>query len=184
MKLVLFRHCQTTYNRSHRFTGTIDVGLTAKGRGQAKQLMRHLRRESPDIIFSSPLHRCMDTADIVRGDRDVAIMAVQDLRERSYGDLQGTTHAAYKRRYGADALHNVRRSYDTAPPHGESLKQVEARVVAWYKGMLKSGYSEVWVCMHGNVLRMLRKHLEGLTVQETLALEHPYNVVYEYNVKI
>ena len=184
MKLVLFRHCQTTYNRSHRFTGTIDVGLTVKGRGQAKQLMRHLCKEVPDIIFSSPLHRCMDTADIVRGDRDVAIMAVQDLRERSYGDLQGTTHAAYKRRYGADALHNVRRSYDTAPPHGESLKQVEARVVAWYKGMLKSGYSEVWVCMHGNVLRMLRKHLEGLTVQETLALEHPYNVVYEYNVKI
>ena len=184
MKLILFRHCETTFNKTHKFTGTLDARLTSLGRKQASELCTHLKRESADIIFSSPLHRCLETAQIVRGKKDIVIVADQNLRERSYGDLQGMSHARYKREHGEEALHFIRRNYDVAPSNGESLKDVERRVVAWYKRLLKCKYDRVWVCMHGNVLRMLRKHLEQLSVRETLNLEHPYNVVYEYDVKL
>ena len=106
------------------------------------------------------------------------------LNERMYGDLQGMNKDEARQRFGADTVHLWRRSYDIAPPGGESLKDVQERVVPYFQThivpLLREG-KNVLVVAHGNSLRALVSYLEKLSKEEILKLEIPTGVpiVYE-----
>ena len=91
-----------------------------------------------------------------------------------YGDLQGLNKAEVALKYGQAQVDEWRRSYDVAPPHGESLQQTQARAVKYYDQeivpVLRQG-KNVLVVAHGNTLRGLRMHLEDLTPTQVVGLE-------------
>ena len=106
------------------------------------------------------------------------------LNERMYGDLQGLNKDATREKYGADQVHVWRRSYDVPPPNGESLELTAARTIPYLESTLIpaiDGGRNVFVAAHGNSLRSIIMHLDGLSKEEVLGLEVPTGVpiVYE-----
>jgi 2,3-bisphosphoglycerate-dependent phosphoglycerate mutase len=185
--LVLVRHGQSQWNLENRFTGWTDVPLTAQGEEEAKKAGQLLKGMKFDVCFTSVLQRAIKTLILLSqeaGIKDLPIYMDQALNERHYGNLQGLNKAETAEKYGADQVKIWRRSYDVAPPGGESLKMTAERTLPYYERMivpyLKQG-KNVLVAAHGNSLRSIVMFLDKLTEQQVLELNLDTGVprVYE-----
>ena len=177
--LVLVRHGQSEWNLKNLFTGWKDPGLTEQGVAEAKAAGVSLRKLglSFDVAFTSVLSRAQKTLTLMLDEigqpkletfKDVA------LNERDYGDLSGLNKDDARKRWGEEQVHIWRRSYDVAPPGGESLKDTAARVLPYYLEYIlprvMSG-RRVLVSAHGNSLRALVMVLDHLDTKSILSLE-------------
>jgi 2,3-bisphosphoglycerate-dependent phosphoglycerate mutase len=177
-RLVLVRHGQSEWNKLNLFTGWRDVGLTEEGRAEARAAGRALKDQGIrfDISFTSALKRAQETNRIILeeiGQPDLPVVVDQALNERDYGDLAGLNKDDARARWGEEQVHIWRRSYDVAPPGGESLKDTAARVLPYYEReilprVLKG--ESVLVTAHGNSLRALVMRLDGLSEEEVTQL--------------
>ena len=178
-KLVIVRHGQSQWNLENRFTGWVDVDLSDKGVEEANAAGEKLKGYTFDAAFSSVLKRANRTLDIILeniGQFNLQVEKNQALNERHYGDLQGKNKQEMRDEYGDEQVHIWRRSYDVAPPNGESLKDTKDRVLPYYEEkiepLLKQGKTII-ISAHGNSLRALIMHLENLTPEEILQKEIP-----------
>lgn len=178
-KLVLVRHGQSDWNHRNLFTGWRDPDLTDKGVIEARWAGRVLRDRDIkfDLAFTSALRRAQHTLDIILAEieqSDVETIQHKDLNERDYGELSGLNKSEAMDRFGGDQVMRWRRSYDTAPPGGESLKDCAGRVIPYYDSQIwpaiQAGKTVI-VAAHGNSLRALIMHLEGLSGDEILTRE-------------
>ena len=185
--LVLLRHGESQWNLENRFTGWVDVPLTERGREEARHAGERLRHLRFDEAFTSVLQRAKETLDIVLdviAQKDVPVTFDAALNERHYGDLQGLNKAETAEKYGKEQVHLWRRSYDIAPPGGESLKDTAARTLPYYESHIapdvRAGKNVV-VSAHGNSLRSIVMHLDKLTKEQVLQLNLATGVpiVYE-----
>jgi len=186
--LVLLRHGESQWNLENRFTGWVDVPLSEKGREEARRAGERLRRIRFDRAFTSLLKRAADTLDIALetlGQTGIPIDRDQALNERHYGDLQGLNKAETAKKYGDQQVHIWRRSYDVAPPGGESLKDTAARTLPAFEAKIlpqvKAG-ENVLVAAHGNSLRAIVMHLDGLTKEQVLELNIGTGVPLVYEI--
>lgn len=172
--LVLVRHGQSEWNRLNMFTGWKDVGLSEEGEAEAHRAGQLLKQEGLvfDSAFASTLKRAHNTLDIILGELGqgkLPTVKAAALNERDYGQLVGINKEEARKRFGADQVHVWQRSYDIAPPGGESLKDTAARVCPffdrWIVPELQEG-KNVIVVAHGNSLRSLIMELDKLTPEE------------------
>jgi 2,3-bisphosphoglycerate-dependent phosphoglycerate mutase len=177
--LVLVRHGQSEWNLKNLFTGWRDVDLTENGINEARAAGRRLKAQGLrfDVAFTSALIRAQRSLDLMLeeiGQRNVAVLKDQALNERDYGDLSGLNKDDARKKWGEEQVHVWRRSYDVAPPGGESLKDTAARVLPYYiqeilPRLLRG--DNVLVSAHGNSLRALIMVLEHLSPNEIVARE-------------
>ena len=177
--LVLVRHGQSDWNLKNLFTGWRDVGLTEKGVAEARAAGKKLKAQGLhfDVAFTSVLSRAQRTLDLVleeMGETDITVFKDQALNERDYGDLSGLNKDDARKKWGAEKVLLWRRSYDVAPPGGESLKDTAARVLPYYiqeilPRVLKG--DNVLISAHGNSLRALVMVLEKLSPQQIVKRE-------------
>ncbi|PKK38473.1 2,3-bisphosphoglycerate-dependent phosphoglycerate mutase [Siphonobacter sp. SORGH_AS_0500] len=167
--LVLVRHGQSQWNLENKFTGDVDVELTDHGRDEALLTAKKLKTITFDIAFTSELKRAQETLSIILkeiNETQIPIEKNAALNERNYGDLQGLNKTDIAEKYGIEQVALWRRSYDVAPPHGESLQMTQKRVMAYYNESivphLKVG-NNVLVVAHGNSLRSLVMALESIS---------------------
>ncbi|MGZ3865095.1 MAG: 2,3-bisphosphoglycerate-dependent phosphoglycerate mutase [Bacteroidia bacterium] len=175
--LVIFRHGQSVWNLENKFTGWVDVELTPKGVDEAKTAGEKLKPYKFDEGYTSDLKRAQNTLTLaleVCGQGNIPVTKDKALNERMYGDLQGLNKADTAAKYGDEQVKIWRRSYDIAPPNGESLKDTAARVIPYFDKeiapKLKSGKNIV-LAAHGNSLRALIMHLEKMTPAQILEFE-------------
>jgi len=187
--LVLVRHGQSEWNLKNLFTGWRDVGLTDKGVEEAQSAGSKLREEGLtfDIAFTSALKRAQDTLSLILEELgQPGLETVKDLalNERDYGDLTGLNKDDARKKWGEDQVLIWRRSYDVAPPGGESLKDTLARALPYYVRHIQpdvlSGRKTL-VAAHGNSLRALIMAIEGLSPDQILKreLDTGVPIVYE-----
>lgn len=175
-KLVIVRHGQSVYNLENKFTGWEDVELTGGGREQAHFAAKKLKGYPFNHAFTSVLKRAIETLQIIIDDLklDIPVTKNKALNERSYGDLQGLNKAETAIKYGDEQVHIWRRSFDVRPPGGESLQDTVQRVISYYEDHIKpelESRKDVLVVAHGNSLRALRLHLEGLSHEKITQIE-------------
>lgn len=120
-KLVIVRHGQSLWNLENKFTGWTDVGLSEKGREEAINAGKLLKKENYtfDIAFTSVLKRANDTLYYILdelNERDIPIRYSYKLNERHYGALQGLNKDETKAKYGEEQVKLWRRSADVRPP--------------------------------------------------------------------
>lgn len=158
-KIYLFRHGRTFYNVKGMFTGHKHTRLVWRGKRDAKRVAEKLKNEKIDVAFHSSLPRTKETLNFVLKFHPECKKILIDDRmiERSYGDLEGTTHKGFIKKIGkrsydlrveGDAIENldsrlrkkvekllgeeeyeaIHRGYDVAAPNGESFSDVEKRV--------------------------------------------------------
>ena len=177
--LVLVRHGQSEWNLKNLFTGWKDPGLTERGVAEAKAAGASLRKLglSFDVAFTSVLSRAQETLRLMLdeiGQPQLETFKDAALNERDYGDLSGLNKDDARKRWGEEQVHIWRRSYDVAPPGGESLKDTAARVLPYYLEYIlprvMSG-RRVLVSAHGNSLRALVMVLDRLDTKSILKLE-------------
>ncbi len=185
--LVLLRHGESVWNAANRFTGWTDVELSENGEQEAADAGQQLADIRFDVCYTSDLVRAQRTAEIVLelNSAPDTIPTHEDwrLNERHYGALQGLNKDETRAKHGAEQVHIWRRSYDVAPPDGESLKICAERTIPCLKEniipALESG-KNVLVAAHGNSLRSIVMHIEGLTREQVLSLELPTGVPRSY----
>ena len=187
-KLVLIRHGQSQWNLENRFTGWTDVPLTEKGREEARRGAEKIKGIPFDKAFTSMLTRAQKTLEIVLetiGQKGIPVEKDQALNERHYGELQGLNKDEMKKKYGEEQVLLWRRSYDIAPPGGESLKDTAARTLPYFREKIlpevKAG-KNILVVAHNNSLRALEKLLDNLTNEELSELEVGIGEVHLYTI--
>ena len=195
--LLLLRHGQSDWNAQNRFTGFVDVGLTEAGEAEARKGGRALRGLHINRLYASTLKRayetivlamdaCGDNEHLRDADGNWIIVKHDDLRERDYGDLSGLNKAETAERYGKEQVHIWRRSYDVAPPGGESLADVVARVGPYYEKeilpKLQAGET-VLVGAHGNTVRALLVVLGLHTPDDISGVEIPTGVPMRFEIE-
>jgi 2,3-bisphosphoglycerate-dependent phosphoglycerate mutase len=177
--LVLVRHGQSEWNLKNLFTGWRDVGLTEQGIGEAKSAGKKLAALGMkfDVAYTSALSRaqvtCQHILDAV-GQSGLKTVRHPALNERDYGDLVGLNKDDARKKWGEEQVHKWRRSYDIAPPGGESLKDTGARVWPYYLHEMQPHVlrgETMLVAAHGNSLRALIMALEGMSGDEIVKLE-------------
>ena len=176
--LVLVRHGQSEWNLKNLFTGWRDVDLSEQGVAEARTAGRKLKAQGLrfDIAFTSALIRAQRTLDIMLdelGQRGIPVLKDQALNERDYGDLVGLNKDDARKRWGEEQVHIWRRSYDVAPPGGESLRDTAARVLPYYIQEILPRVlqgNRVLVSAHGNSLRALVMVLDRHTTESILKL--------------
>jgi 2,3-bisphosphoglycerate-dependent phosphoglycerate mutase len=215
-KLVLLRHGESTWNRENRFTGWTDVDLSEKGVEEAGAGGKLLASGGYrfDQAYTSVLKRAIRTLWIALDRLDQMWLPVEKswrLNERHYGGLQGLNKAEMAAKFGEQQVLAWRRSYDTPPPaldasderyegkearyagvdvpRTECLKDTVARVLPYWNATIaptvRAG-KRVLVAAHGNSLRALVKHLDGIGDAEIVGLNIPTGVplVYELDDKL
>ncbi len=188
-KLVLIRHGESVWNLENRFTGWVDVDLTEKGKKEAALAGEKIKTIHFDLAFTSVLKRAIDTLKLAlesAGQTSLPVTYDQAINERHYGDLQGKNKAETAKEFGEEQVHIWRRSYDIAPPNGESLKDTAARAIPYFKSVILPEVlagKNVVVSAHGNSLRAIVMDLDKLTREEVLELNIPNGVpiVYEFD---
>ena len=188
--LVLVRHGQSEWNLKNLFTGWRDVDLTPTGVDEAKLAAAKLKARNLKfgIAFTSALIRAQRTLDLMLldlGEPDVPIVRDPALNERDYGDLSGLNKDDARGKWGEEQVHLWRRSYATAPPGGESLRDTGARVWPYYINKVQPHVLRgdgVLISAHGNSLRALIMALDGLSPDEIVEMELATGVPVVYRL--
>lgn len=216
LKIYLFRHAQTYFNKRHIFTGWKDSKLTPIGKKQAKILAKKLKNKRIDVAYQTHLSRSKDTLKEVLKYHPECKRIITDDRmiERSYGKLQGKSHKEFIQEEGEDSYKTllhwykiehlngaerekfiqqvgkaefdiVHRSYNIAPPGGESVKMVEKRVLSFIRDLtqyMKKNKVNAAISAHGNSMRPFRRYFEKLSIEKMMELENPWDDYFEYSI--
>lgn len=185
-KLFLLRHLKSQWNLENKFTGWTDIPLSREGIESASEIAEKLAGIKIDRVYTSPLVRNKETVSLVLeklGIKNLPVIADKALDERNYGQLQGLNKDEVKKKYGEKQVRLWRRSYDIAPPGGESLKDVYKRTSPFYKkhieNDLKDGKNVLVVASH-NSLRAIVKYLENISDEKIIDLELAFGELIKY----
>lgn len=184
--IYVITHCESCYNRRGIFTGRVNSKLTPEGHTHAERLARELKDTEIDVAFISPLKRTNETVEhILKYHPDAKIVVDERLIERDYGELSRKSKEKYKREHpNLFPLHH--RSYAVAPPGGESMEQVEKRVLQFIRDMIKlikRDRVNVLIVAHGNSIRPIRKYFENLSNDQMMKLENLRHTIFTYQIE-
>jgi 2,3-bisphosphoglycerate-dependent phosphoglycerate mutase len=201
--LVLLRHGQSQWNLENRFTGWVDVDLTAEGEAQARKGGELIKAAGIDLdeAFTSVQTRAIRTGNLAldaAGQSFVPVTKDWRLNERHYGGLTGLNKAETAQKHGEEQVTIWRRSYDIPPPplaaggeydfskdrryagkdlpDTESLKTTLTRVLPYWEAAIApklKAGETILVAAHGNSLRAIVKHLFGVPDSDIVHVEIP-----------
>ncbi len=209
-KLYLLRHLKSQWNLDDRFAGWTDGPLTKDSDLLAKEFAKQFSGLVIDKAYCSVQFRSMDTLASIydsivekypmfihidggkmqkwgqytnQSSRELPVFTTEILNERCYGALQGLNKKETAEQYGQEQVKLWRRSYDVAPPKGESLKDVCKRVDPFFKknilSDLKAGKNVLVVASH-NSLRAMVKYIENISDQDIANVELPFGALIKY----
>lgn len=166
-RIVAIRHGETAWNVDGRIQGQLDIPLNDTGRRQARRMARALAAREPlAAVYTSDLARAHDTALALAHAAGLAPTAHPGLRERNFGGYQGLTFPEIEARWPEASQRWRRRDPDWAPPDGESLLAVRARVLETV-GAIAAAHPGRLIALvtHGGVLDQLYRAATGLDLQ-------------------
>jgi 2,3-bisphosphoglycerate-dependent phosphoglycerate mutase len=201
--LALVRHGQSQWNLENRFTGWVDVDLTAQGEAEARRSGELLAESGVafDKLFTSVQTRAIRTGNLALDAAKLSWLPVERdwrLNERHYGALTGLNKAETAAKHGEEQVKIWRRSYDTPPPPletggefdlskdrryagvdvpaTESLKLTLERVLPYWDEAIAPDLragKNLIIAAHGNSLRAIVKHLFKVPDSEIVGVEIP-----------
>jgi 2,3-bisphosphoglycerate-dependent phosphoglycerate mutase len=185
--LILVRHGESEWNKEGLWTGLTDIGLSEKGKEEARKAGEKLKGVNNDFAFTSVLLRAKQTLDEIKNTLGIDVPTFENkaLNERDYGIYTGKNKWEIKKEVGDEQFKKIRRSWDFPLENGESLKNVYDRVIPYYQAeilpKLKEG-KNILISAHGNSLRALIKYLENISDNEISNLELATGEVYVYTL--
>jgi probable phosphoglycerate mutase len=165
-RIIAIRHGETAWNVDTRIQGHLDVGLNDVGLWQASRVAQALSDEPIAAIYASDLLRAWQTAQAIAAVADCPLSAHVGLRERGFGEFEGRTYAEIEASRPDMALQWRQREPQWAPPGGESLSTVRARVSHTVNALAAQHMGEQIVLVaHGGVMDILYRQATGQELQ-------------------
>jgi len=165
-RLIAIRHGETAWNVDTRLQGHLDIGLNDRGRWQAARVAQALAEEPIEAIYASDLQRAWDTAGAIAQATGTPRQAQPGLRERSFGILQGKTHAEIEADWPEQAQRWRQRDPQWAPEGGESLLALSQRIVQTTAELAARHMGgQIVLVAHGGVLDALYRAATGQELQ-------------------
>ncbi|MGI6030524.1 MAG: histidine phosphatase family protein [Eubacteriales bacterium] len=163
----LIRHCEAEGNRNNTFQGSMDNGITDRGKRQLEALARRFAHIHLDAIYSSPLLRARETAYALQKGRDLTVQVEPDLREINGGDWEGHTWKEIQQN-DPDGFFNWRNRPDRLQcPNGENFYQVSQRVTACVQRLVKAHPGQtIALTSHGMAIKCLLRELLGYPMKD------------------
>jgi len=184
-KLFIFRHGETFDNKDHIFSGFRQTDLTPAGIEEAKEIGEKLKNEKVTKAYQSDLIRSKHTLELVLDKYHSGVEIITDprIKERDYGNLTGESKDEAEKKF-PDKYPLWHRSYDVPPPGGESIKDVEKRVLAFLNDALPTWKKDdvIFISAHGNSIRPMRRFFEHISIEEMCSYEYTPGKIYEYNI--
>lgn len=184
-KIFIFRHGQTVDNKNHIFSGWRQSDLSEDGIEEAKGIGEKLKNELVIKAYQSDLVRSQHTLELVLNGfhKDVEIVTDQRIKERDYGDLTGRNKDELEKE-DPDKFRLWHRSYDVAPPGGESIEMVEKRVLEFLNEAKSSWKKDdvIFISGHGNSIRPMRRYFENMTIEQMCSYEYTPGEIFEYQI--
>jgi 2,3-bisphosphoglycerate-dependent phosphoglycerate mutase len=184
--LYVLTHCESCYNRQHIFTGRLNSHLTDEGIRHAKRMAEQLREVKLDVAIHTSLDRTQETLKYILTYHPGCRTEVDDrIIERDYGKLSGKSKDKYARE-NPEKYPIYHRSYEVAPPGGESMKAVEERVMPFLRELVERMKRErvnVLIVAHGNSIRPIIRHFEKLSAEEMMDLEYLRHRIFTYEIE-
>lgn len=208
------RHGKSSWNEKNLFTGWVDIPLSQQGIEEALEGGKKIAKIPIDVIYTSTLVRAHMTLclaflhhesqkiprfihedkklheweqifDSKTEEKTIPVYMAWELNERMYGHLQGLNKKEMAEKFGKEQVQVWRRSFEEAPPKGESLKMTAERTLPYFQKNIMKDLSEgknVFVSAHGNSLRSIVMHIENLSKDEIIHREIPTGdpLIYEY----
>ena len=184
VKIFIFRHGETYDNKHHDFSGWRNVDLDEAGIIEAQKIRDALKDENVNKAYQSDLIRSQTTLQIVlEGHENVDIVTDTRIKERDYGDLTALSKDEIALN-DPEAFKSWHRSYETPPPNGESIKDVEERVLSFLAEELPKWKANdvVFISAHGNSIRAMRRFFENISIEEMCSYENIPSKIYEYTI--
>jgi probable phosphoglycerate mutase len=165
-RIIAIRHGETAWNVDTRLQGHLDIALNPKGLWQAERAARALAGDSIAAIYASDLLRAWHTAHVIAQTTAAPLVASQNLRERCFGSFEGKTYAELEEKWPDDALRWRQREPDWAPPGGETLQALRARIAGAVDAFAARHVGEQIVLVaHGGVMDVLYRLATGQELQ-------------------
>jgi 2,3-bisphosphoglycerate-dependent phosphoglycerate mutase len=203
------RHGQSVWNKLNLFTGWVDIPLSEAGVKESIDGGKKIQNLPIDVVYTSTLVRAQMTVGLsllhhasgkvpvfqhsdekskIYSEKALVlpVYTAWELNERRYGKLQGLNKAETAEKFGAAQVQEWRRSYDTVPPDGESLEMTVERTIPYFNQKIVPHLAKgehVFVVAHGNSLRGVIMHIEGLSKEEVVGLEIATGapIIYSYD---
>lgn len=162
MDLYFVRHGETDYNYQKRLQGHLDIELNETGRNQARQVAEAVEDLDINLIISSPQKRALETARIIAEKVNVEIITDADLKERSFGELEGMTFGDVLKKH-PEFMEIIRSADGKATQGSESLSEVENRIKRFLKSLSAfENHKRILLVSHGGTGRVFLKLLKGI----------------------
>jgi phosphoserine phosphatase len=165
LEVLLIRHGQTEWNRERKVMGSLPIPLNEHGRQQAETMRGLLQNTELTAFYTSPIQRAVETAHIIRGERDCEVVEASAVGEIDYGEWVGKSfeelidHEQFKVYFTNPA--------QSQPPEGETLKDAKARAVSFVDQLRKKHETgRVVVVTHADVIKILVVHYLGLGLND------------------
>ena len=152
MIIYVVRHGLTAWNKKGITQGHKDSPLAPEGVASAKKLRGLLNKQDIEVIFSSDLGRCVQTAEIINKSVDKDLIKISELREQDFGDHNGQPYEKIKAEIDIS-------NPDKKPPNGESFNEMKKRVLDFIKALSDKRFGKVLlVTHHGCLIAILSEY--------------------------
>lgn len=165
-KLYITRHGQTVWNLERRFQGQKGSPLTEQGIKGAENLRDRLKETKFEAIYSSPLARAYETAEIIKGDRNLRVITEDRIKEMGFGDWEGMEAVKVKENY-PDKFNNLwNNPTEYISDKGETYQQLYDRVIPVIEEIKENHQGNVLIVAHGIVLAMILLYVKGRPLKD------------------
>lgn len=184
MHLFLIRHAETNWNNLGKIQGDLDIGLSIEGHKQCIILKERFKENDFDFIYSSDLRRAVETAEYLTRKNEDRIILDDRLRERDYGKWKGLTWDEVKSSFPEEYKIVKENPVNGLPTGGETLKQVEKRINAFFQDLLQNMGKKVVIVSHNSPLMVLLAKAQNLPLEQIRKINYLYNTeVIELEIK-
>lgn len=184
-RIFIFRHGETYDNNAHIFSGWHNVSLDKQGIEEAREISEKLKDKNATIAYQSDQVRSQETLKIVLGDYHKGVEVITDprIKERDYGSLTGLSKDELVK---IDPINFERwhRGYADRPPGGESIQDVENRVLSFLEEVMSTWKKDdvIFISSSANTIRPMRRYFEKLSVDEMCSYEYTPAQIFEYQI--
>ncbi len=161
-ELILVRHGETEWNVAEVFRGQVDIDLSETGRKQAGLLAAYLSISSIEAIYSSPLKRALQTAEIIAAPHKLQVSVEPDLIDLNFGKWQGLSHEEVKEKYVDLYATWLTHPEQVRMPGGETLDDVSKRVIRFRNKVIANHRGTIVIVGHRVVNKVMLCALLGL----------------------
>ncbi|MEO1814340.1 MAG: histidine phosphatase family protein [Acetobacterium sp.] len=180
IQIYLVRHGKIAWKNEKAYIGQLDVPLSPEGVEQSEKLRAYFETIPLDQAYTSPLSRCVNTLDIILGDRPVPRLRIDALKEIDMGEWDGKTFSEIKNSCPEIYEQRGRKLDIFAPPAGESFIDLQQRVLPAFAEIVNNNHlKSTLILAHAGVIRVILAELFGLSIKEVFNWTIPYAGIFD-----